>query len=640
MKQRSFCASRSRRQVLATAAKGTLGGVGTAMLNWGISPGLLKSELAPTARAQGVTVTIFDAGFDPATIEVPVGTEVTWTNNGQPVPDGQMNNTVTSVDCGNTFDSGELDIAATFSHTFETTGPFPYQNAANPFAMGMVTVTAAPKTYVRRNLHSLEEDGPELKAYARAVGEMKKRDLTDPRSWLYQAFIHGMPSEAQQQLIDDLGITTLEEFAAALGERGWFTCEHHTLFFWPWHRMYLYWFERIVRELGEDPDFALPYWDYLDSDQRRLPAPFRDPGNPLYVELRDPALNSGQVPDLSAEEENAVFGNICAGLGLNDFPTASDELETTPHDFVHTWAGGFYADPPMPVPGLMSSIATSAQDPLFWLHHANLDRMWASWRALGGSDPGDATWLNNDVNSTVFAPPIPPLPYSFFNETGSKVTEVRVVNQVLDTFALGYTYDDLFTPLVRRCRPCEIAPAGPAAAVATPAATPRASVELGRSESAERIAVGSDPVAIPVAVQASAEAAVAVARGEEVVLTLDGVRGEGVPGTLFEVYINLPEGQEPDFRSPYFVGNISLFGLQPQDMSPMHVQHTATRRFNISRNIAALQARGEWTGDVIVTVVPYYAGARATAAAGMATPAAQPPAGPWVTFDSVVIDME
>jgi plastocyanin len=653
MTKRTFCTSRSRRQVLATAAKGALGGAGVAMLGGGLSPSLLGSDFAPSARAQAVMVSIFDSGFDPATIEVPVGTEITWTNNGQPVPEGQVNNTVTSVNCGNTFNSGQIDPGATFSHTFATAGAFPYQNAANPFAMGMVTVTAAPKTYVRPNLHSLEPDGPELQAYARAVSKMKDRDLTDPTSWLYQAYIHGMPEDAQIQLITDLGITTLAQFAAALGERGWITCEHHTLFFWPWHRMYLYWFERIVRELGEYPDFALPYWDYLDADQRVLPAPFRDSANPLFVELRDPALNSGGIPDLSAEEENAIFGNLCAGFGQKNFPGASDQLETTPHDFVHTWAGGFYAKPAMPLAGLMSNIATSAQDPLFWLHHANLDRMWTSWQALGGADPTSTTWLENDVNSGLFAdadPPIPPLPYTFFNETGTEVTEVRVVKQVLDTFALGYTYDDLFTPIVRLCKPCEITPAGPeAAAFATPAATPQAAVELGRTEPAQRIAIGSNPVAIPVPLHPPEEAVGVVERGEEVVLTLGDVRGEGVPGTLFEVYINLPEGQEPDFRSPYFVGNIGLFGLQPQDqeMGPLHIRHTATRRFNISRNIASLQQRGEWTGDVTVTIVPYYAGRRApveaagaTPEAGAATPMAGAPSGPWITFDSVAIDAQ
>jgi tyrosinase len=631
--------------VLASAARGALGGAGAALLGRGISPALLGSEPTPSARAQGVTVSIFDSAFEPATIEVAAGTEITWTNSGQEV------NTATSFDCGITFNSGQLDPGATFSHTFATAGAFPYQNAANPLVMGMVTVTAAPKTYVRRNLHSLAPDALELQAYALAVKKMKKRELKNPTSWLYQSYIHGVPQQALLDLVAELGGNPTDlEIVAALGDRGWMTCEHHTAalsrpYFWPWHRMYLYWFERIVRDVGGYPDFALPYWDYLDPEQRVLPEPFRDPDSPLYVGLRDPALNGGGVPDVSAELAHAIFGNLCAGFGQNDFLNASNALETTPHDYIHRWAGGEFANPP--VAGLMGAVPTSAQDPLFWLHHANLDRLWASWRALGGSDPTDPAWLNNDRNNGVFEtadPPLPPLPYSFFDETGTKVTKVRVVHEVLDTFALGYTYDDFFTPIVRLCRPCAVAPPGPPAA--TPAA-PGPSVELGRSEPDERIAIGPDPVAIPVRIQQPEAAVASVTRGEQVVVTLEGVRGEGVLGTFYEVYINLPEGQTPDFRSPYFVGNISLFGLQPWDTMPIHTRHTGTQQFDISRNVAALQERGEWTGEAIVTVVPYYSGAMtpiepagATPTAGVATPAAAPPAGPWITFDGVIIDGE
>jgi plastocyanin len=657
--KRTLGASRSRRQVLATAAKGTLGGAGAAMLGGGISPGLLGSELAPSVWAQGVTVSIFDVGFDPPTIEVPMGTSVTWTNNGQLV------NTVTSVDCGNTFDSDELDLGATFSHTFGTPGAFPYQNAANEFAMGMVTVTAGPKTYVRRNLHSLDAADTTLADYAKAVGIMKgwNEDTTpDPadaervknwrRSWLFQAYIHGMPLPAERSLIAELGPSPpVEKYAAALAERGWRTCEHRTHFFWPWHRMYLYWFERIVRHLSGNPEWSLPYWDYLDVEQRVLPEPFwKDRDSPLFVEARDPSLNSGAMPNLNAAAENAVFGNICDGLSQNQHELSSARLESTPHNFVHGWVGGGFAASPFT--GTMGSVRTSAQDPLFMLHHANLDRLWASWRALGGPDPTDNdVWLDNDKTSGVRAPNPPwpatqmTIPYAFFDETGDKVSTIRVVKDVLDTFALGYTYDNLFTPLVRRCRPCEISPAGPeAVAFATPGAAPPAPAELGRSEPAEPIEIGPDPVTIPVTLEPAAEAVGAVVRGENVVLTIEGIQGGGVPGTFFEVYLNLPEGEEPNFASPYFVGNISLFGVQPWDQEQGHGDHMAVGEFNISPNIAALEARGEWTGDLNVTVVPYYSGTTAPAEAAAATPvagatpaAALPTEGAWVTIADMSI---
>ena len=67
-------------------------------------------------------------------------------------------------------------------------------------------------------------------------------------------------------------------------------------------------------------------------------------------------------------------------------------LEQTPHGAVHVAVGG--------PSGFMSAFDTAALDPIFWLHHCNLDRLWERWlRApAGGHPPGrnptDAAWLN------------------------------------------------------------------------------------------------------------------------------------------------------------------------------------------------------------------------------------------------------
>src|SRR5262249_27419937 len=68
-----------------------------------------------------------------------------------------------------------------------------------------------------------------LADYRTGVGVMKSRPLTDPTSWLYQANMHG---------------TTAPPPAGAL----WNQCQHGSFFFLSWHRMYLYYFERIVRK--------------------------------------------------------------------------------------------------------------------------------------------------------------------------------------------------------------------------------------------------------------------------------------------------------------------------------------------------------------------------------------------------------
>ena len=58
---------------------------------------------------------------------------------------------------------------------------------------------------------------------------MQQRPNTDPTSWIYQANIHGVPSG-----------TTLRP--------AWRTCDHGTWYFFPWHRMYIFYFERVLQQ--------------------------------------------------------------------------------------------------------------------------------------------------------------------------------------------------------------------------------------------------------------------------------------------------------------------------------------------------------------------------------------------------------
>jgi hypothetical protein len=125
------------------------------------------------------------------------------------------------------------------------------------------------------------------------------------------------------------------------------------------------------------------------------------------------------------------------------------------------------------------------------------------------------------------------------------------------------------------------------------------------------------------------------------VLTLDGIEGTGVPAVSVQVYINLPEGVQPDFRSPYYIGTLGLFTVQPWDTNSPHAGHGATQSFDISRNIAALEAAGEWTGELNVTFIPVdldfsaRTEAAGTPEAGVGTPEAKP--GPWATVESVTV---
>jgi hypothetical protein len=232
------------------------------------------------------------------------------------------------------------------------------------------------------------------------VQAMKELSSNDPRSWLFQASIH---------------------------QTG---CQHGNIFFLPWHRMYLYWFERIVRQMSGFLNFALPYWNYSRSTNRRyLPPVFRDKNSPLYS-----SRNFGISEGTQALPESAVAFRTslgCAGRFSTGGPTTLGfggngtqqmmgygSVETVPHNEVHGYVGG-----------LMGNINTAAQDPIFWLHHANIDRLWVQWLELGEgrADPGTTAWLDNPL-------------FSFYDENGNQV--MMTSREVLDTTDLQYVYDD------------------------------------------------------------------------------------------------------------------------------------------------------------------------------------------------------
>lgn len=86
--------------------------------------------------------------------------------------------------------------------------------------------------------------------------------------------------------------------------------------------------------------------------------------------------------------------------------------------------------------GLMTDPDTAALDPIFYLHHANIDRMWAKWNEMGNSNPPDQNWLKGPtaVGDRKFAMPMPlpaASPWRYAPE------DVNSLSQ------LDYTYDDM-----------------------------------------------------------------------------------------------------------------------------------------------------------------------------------------------------
>jgi tyrosinase len=141
-------------------------------------------------------------------------------------------------------------------------------------------------------------------------------------------------------------------------------CPHNIAYFLGWHRGYLYHFEQQLRAVSGVPDLILPYWDYYTDPN--IPAEFTDPGsgNPLYTSR----ANTNVSKALTMAPFSSTLINFQRGMSKAFEPS----IESAPHNPVHDIIGG-----------LMTTMQ-SPLDPIFWLHHANVDRLWSAWVRAGG----------------------------------------------------------------------------------------------------------------------------------------------------------------------------------------------------------------------------------------------------------------
>lgn len=352
---------------------------------------------------------------------------------------------------------------------------------------------------VRRNASTMAASDPILRGYRTAIKAMKALPNNNPCSWFYQAAIHGT---------NDPGNLP-----------SWNTCHTDPTFFWAWHRMYLYWFERIVRKYSGMYDWAVPYWDWTNPAERSLPAPFRDSNSLLYEASRNPQANAGDP--LSSALGMSVAN---AMTGLDYFNTQS--AINGPHGSVHGAVGG-----------KMSSVSSAAQDPIFWAHHSEVDRIWNLWLAQGGgrsSPVGDSTWRNKT--------------YTFFDECCQPVS-MKGCDVVRAALQLSYSYEgeppqvNQYCPLRWTAQIFDVA-------------------VLARVR--QRLVLERLPVRIPLVARDSGRRVREIMRSDErgIALRISGVEADTQPGISWEVHVG-PKGFAPSERS--LVGIFALFGAGLRD---------------------------------------------------------------------------
>lgn len=157
-------------------------------------------------------------------------------------------------------------------------------------------------------------------------------------------------------------------------------CIHGSPGFLTWHRAYMVVFEKALRCVN--PDIALPYWNWSSGPTTGVPAACASAtyvnrigdsvSNPLYAGPISPGAGGGTTSRRS-NIDTTTFGDLATGaqnaMSNSDFNLFQSQLNGV-HGGVHVRVGGN-----------MSSVATAGFDPIFYLHHANVDRLWANWQA-------------------------------------------------------------------------------------------------------------------------------------------------------------------------------------------------------------------------------------------------------------------
>nr|AKN08990.1 polyphenol oxidase [Luffa aegyptiaca] len=410
--------------------------------------------------------------------------------------------------------------------------------------------TPPSKLRVRPAAHLIDEKY--IEKYKRAVQLMKCLPDNDPRNFRQQANVHCAYCHGGY---DQVGFPVQVQV-------------HNSWLFFPFHRYYLYFYEKILGELIGDPTFGLPFWNYDAPKGMRMPAIFADKNSPLYDQVRNlnhlpPALVDLNLDDAETDEETLVKRNLRVmyrqvvsgartpslffGVPYRGGDAAPEQgggsVENVPHTPIHIWCGDSDQGGRD-----MGAFYSAARDPIFYAHHSNVDRLWSIWKTLGGKreDLKDPDYLNSS--------------FIFYNE---KAEAVRVyVRDCLDLKNLGYVYQDADIPWIKtrptkRNKPkkkpkkqvASTVPFGVGAALAEPI-----------SFTVEKAGMAQFPLTLDKIVRTEVKRpkksrSKEEKEEEEEILLIEGIEVDAGKSSKFDVYINDEDDREIGPDNTEFAGS-------------------------------------------------------------------------------------
>lgn len=181
--------------------------------------------------------------------------------------------------------------------------------------------------------------------------------------------------------------------------------QHGSQRFLPWHRIFLILLERALRSVH--PEVTIPYWDWTQASEDSIPSWLVSYTPTVKMPTPTPSITVTRAPG-APSSLTTLASNTPSVMADSTFASFTGGLEGI-HNGVHVWVGG-----------TMGWISTAPADPIFWLHHCNIDRLWWQWQETHAG-------LNPNLTGTGPSSPVMD-PWAYTEADTRSIT------------SLGYTY--------------------------------------------------------------------------------------------------------------------------------------------------------------------------------------------------------